>query len=205
MKNKVKIGIDVDDCICNTLEMDYACAYFMMKNNLPDEVDKSYWDVTKSFAMENGDIFYMNEKAYIMKNNSMYPKVFVKEVVKKLRKKGFKIIIISARDDKFWNGNAKLYLKKWLKKFNIQFDEINVNVFNKGEYCINNEIDYLIEDNCDNVKYANKNGIKSILIKTSYNEHYEHKLNTFAESWIDVYSILAKHYNFDDNDLISFE
>ena len=42
MKNKIKIGIDVDDCICNTLEMDYACAYFMMKNKLPDEIDKNH-------------------------------------------------------------------------------------------------------------------------------------------------------------------
>ena len=37
---------------------------------------------------------------------------------------------------------------------------------------------------------------ESILIKTSYNEHYSNKLNTFAESWLEVYSILAKYYNF---------
>ncbi len=76
---------------------------------------------------------------------------------------------------------------------------------NKSEFCVNNKIDCLIEDNCDNVKIANKNGIKSILIKTSYNEHYRYKLNTFAETWLDVYSTLAKCYNFSENDLISFE
>ena len=205
MKNKIKIGIDIDDCVCNTLEMDYACAYHMMKNKLPDEIDKNFWDVTKTFAMEDGEFFYVKEKEYIMKHNSMYPKVFVKEVIKNLRKKGFKIAFITARYDKFWNGKAKLYLKKWLRKFNIQYDEIYVNVSNKGEFCINNKIDCLIEDNCENVKLANKCGIRSVLIKTSYNEHYCHKLNTFAESWLDIYSILAKYYNFDENDLISFE
>ncbi|MGN1200749.1 MAG: hypothetical protein ACI4R8_00595 [Candidatus Caccovivens sp.] len=205
MKNKVNIGIDVDDCICNTLEMDYACACFKMKNRLPKEIDKTYYDVTKTFEMEDGELFYVKEKEYIMKHNSMYPKVFVKEVIKNLRKKGFKIIFITARYDKFWNGKAKYYLKKWLKKFDIQFDEINVNVSNKGEYCINNKIDCLIEDNCENVKFANNYGIKSILIKTSYNQDYKNELNTFAENWLDVYSILAKCYNFDENDLISFE
>lgn len=205
MKNKIKIGIDVDDCVCNTLEMDYACAYHMMKNNIPKNIDKTYYDVTKTFEMEDGEFFYVKEKEYIMKHNSMYPKVFVKEVIKNLRKKGFKIAFITARDDKFWNGNAELYLKKWLKKFNIQFDEIYANVYNKCEFCKKNKIEYLIEDNSENVKLANNNGIRSILIKTSYNEHYNNKLNTFAESWLEVYSILAKYYNFDENDLISFQ
>ena len=80
-----------------------------------------------------------------------------------------------------------------------------MNISNKGEFCINNKIDCLIEDNCENVKLANKCGIRSVLIKTSYNEHYCHKLNTFAESWLDIYSILAKYYNFDEDNLISFE
>lgn len=205
MKNYIKIGIDVDDCVCNTLEMDYACAYHMMKNNIPNDIDKTFYDVTKTFKMKDGELFYIKEKKYIMKHNSMYPKVFVKEVIKNLRKKGFKIIFITARYDKYWNGNAKLYLKKWLRKFNIQYDNIYVNVSNKGEFCIKNKIDCFIEDNCDNVKDVNKNGIKSILIATSYNKHYKHKLNSFAENWLDVYSILAKHYNFDENDLISLK
>ncbi len=205
MKKKIKIGIDIDDCVCNTLEMDYACAYYIMKNNLPKEIDKFYYDVAKSFKMENGDFFYIKEKEYIMKHNSMYPKVFVKEVIRNLRRKGFKIVIITARLDKYWKGNAKLYLKRWLNKFNIQYDDIYTNISNKGEFCKNNKIDCLIEDSCENVKLANKNGIRSILIKTSYNEHYGHKLNEFAESWIEVYSLLAKYYNFDENDLICFK
>ena len=77
------IGIDIDDCICNTLEMDFACAYFKYKknNNLPDNIDRSNYDVTMSFNMSDGDDFYVAEKQYIMKNNSMYPKIFAKEVI----------------------------------------------------------------------------------------------------------------------------
>ncbi len=90
MKSKIKIGIDVDDCICNTLEMDYACAHFIMKKNLPQNIDKTHFDVTKTFSMANGDLFYTKEKEYIMKHNSMYPKVFVKEVIQKLRKRVLK-------------------------------------------------------------------------------------------------------------------
>ena len=28
------IGIDIYDCICNTLEMDFACAYYKYKKNI---------------------------------------------------------------------------------------------------------------------------------------------------------------------------
>ena len=130
--------------------------------------------------------------------------LFSLEVIKSLRKKGFKIIFITSRENKYWQGKAKFYLKKWLKKHDIQFDEIYGNISNKSEFCVENNIDYLIEDNFEYVKSANKKGIKSILIKTTYNQNYKHKLNTFAENWLDVYSILANEFNFDKNDIISF-
>ena len=203
MKKKIKIAVDVDDCICNTLEMDYACAYHMMKNNLPNSIDKTYYDVTKSFNMDDGDLFYVKEKEYIIKHTSMYPKVFVKEVFDSLRKKGFEIIIITSRFNKYWKGKAELYLKKWLKKHNIKYDKIFADVYNKCEVCLKNGIDCLIEDNCENVRAVNSCGIKSILIKTSYNENYSNPLNVFAENWLDAYTILAKQYGFDGDDIIS--
>ena len=44
MKNSIRIGVDIDDCMCNTLEMDFCCAYYKYKklNKLHDDIDKTY-------------------------------------------------------------------------------------------------------------------------------------------------------------------
>lgn len=201
---KIKLGIDVDDCICNTLEMDFACAYHKYKKQgiIRDNVSKSFYDVTKSFCMEDGEEFFMKEKEYIMKNNSMYPKVFVKEVIKKLREKNFEIVFITSRLNKYWNGNAKLHLANWLEKHEIEYDKLYANITDKTQTCIDEKIDILIEDNADHVQNVNNVGIKSIIIKTDYNKNYSNPLNTFAENWLDLYMILGKEFNFDFNDLI---
>ena len=61
----------------------------------------------------------------------------------------------------------------------------------------------MIEDNANYVSKINKLGIKTILIKQPYNIEYKHKLNTFAENWLDVYDIFSQVYKFDD-EIISF-
>jgi len=206
MKNSIRIGVDIDDCMCNTLEMDFCCAYYKYKklNKLHDDIDKTYFDVTKSFNIENGDQFFIKEKQYIMKHNDcMYPKVFVAEVLKKLIKKGFEIVIITSRADKFWNGNSKRFAKKWLRKYKIPYNKIYTDVVDKSQVCLQEKIDLMIEDNHHNVININNTGIKSILLKTTYNKNYANSLNIFAENWLDVYSILAKIYNFNGNDIIN--
>lgn len=204
---KIKLGIDVDDCICNTVELDYACAYYVHKKtkNLAGDFDSTYYDVTKTFGFtkEEGEQFYKDEKQYIMKHTSMYPKVFVKEVFRALRRHGFEIVIISSRDNKFWKGNAQKYLKKWLKTYHIEYDKIYANVSNKADLCQDLNIEYLIEDNVDYIKKANTLGINTILIKQSYNKDYNSPHNIFAENWLDLYSILAKKYHFTE-DIIQF-
>lgn len=204
---KIKIAIDMDDCISNTLEMDYACARYMFKKynlEIPQDLDKTYYEVPTSFKMQDGDKFFMDEKKYIMKNNSMYPKVFVKEVVKKLREKGFEIIFITSRKNKFWNGDSYKYADLWLKKYEIEFDKLYASVEDKERLCKEEKVDIIIEDNAGFVSKVNSVGINSILIQASYNSHYNHPLNQFAETWLDVYELLGKRYNFDYHDIIEF-
>ena len=187
--------------------MDYACARYMFKKynlEIPQDLDKTYYEVPTSFKMQDGDKFFMDEKKYIMKNNSMYPKVFVKEVVKKLREKGFEIIFITSRKNKFWNGDSYKYADLWLKKYEIEFDKLYASVEDKERLCKEEKVDIIIEDNAGFVSKVNSVGINSILIQASYNSHYTHSLNQFAETWLDVYELLGKRYNFDYHDIIEF-
>ena len=199
-----KIGIDVDDCICNTLEMDYAYAYFMFKDKIKniDEIEVKHYNVTKLLNIKNPDDFFMQEKKYIMKHNSMYPKVFVKEVLEKLREKNFEIFIISSRESKFWSGDAEKYLRIWLDKYEISYDNVFCDVANKAEICEKYGIDILIEDNPTYAQNANNKGLETILLRSDYNKHYQNPLNKFAQSWIELYRILGEKYNFNYNDII---
>ena len=208
MKQDRILGIDIDDCICNTFEMDKASAiYYAEKNgiNLTKEMkDTLYYHVPSVFGFtdEQELDFFKQEKQFIMKHNYMYPKVFVKEVISKLIEKGFKIYFITSRDNIFWNGNAKKYSKKWLKKFGIKYTALFADVKNKFELCKSLNVDYIIEDNVKFVEAVNKVDIASILIKADYNKDYVNDLNIFAENWLDLYVKLGKIYNFDTNDII---
>ena len=56
---KIKIAIDIDDCISNTLEMDYACARYMFKKynlEIPQDLDKTYYEVPTSSLFEMQDL-----------------------------------------------------------------------------------------------------------------------------------------------------
>ena len=199
-----KIGIDVDDCICNTLEMDYAYAYFKYKDKIKniDKIEPNHYDVTKLLNIENPDNFFIQEKNYIMKHNSMYPKVFVKEVLEKLREKNFEVLIISSRKSKFWSGDAEKYLKIWLDKYEIPCDNVFCDVEDKTKILEKYGIDILVEDNPSYVENANNKGFETILLKSDYNKNYQNSLNKFAQSWIEIYKILGEKYNFNYNDLV---
>ena len=204
----ITLAIDIDDCVCNTFEMDKASGiYYANKNNI--SLTKEMLDTQNffipgvfNFTKEQELDFFIKEKQFIMKHNYMYPKVFVKEVISKLKKLGFKIIFITSRDNIFWNGNSKKYSKNWLKKYHIKYDKLYSNVKDKFELCKMLNVDYMIEDNPDFVEKLNNNNIKTILVKADYNKDYSNKLNIFVENWLDLYIKLGNLYKFDTNNII---
>ena len=157
-----KIGIDIDDCVCNTLEMDLASGlyYAKIKNiKIPDNADKTidfYIPKAFSFTKEQELDFFTKEKHFIMKHTAMYPKVFVKEVIEQLKKQNFTIYFITSRDNIFWKNNSYKFAKKWLKKYGIKYDKIYANISDKSSLCKKLNLDYMIEDNPDCVKKLNK-------------------------------------------------
>ena len=202
------IGIDIDDCMCSTLDMDLASALFYANKhniNLPKNADETtdfYVPRAFNFTKEQEMDYFLKEKKFIMKHCAMYPKIFAKEVINKLKKKNFKIIFITSRDNIFWNGNSYKYAKKWLKKYGIKYDRIFASVKDKSNLCKELNLDYMIEDNPEFVEKLNNNDVKTILIKTPYNKNYSNKNNIFAYDWLHLYTILGKIYNFDTNDII---
>ena len=74
-----------------------------------------------------------------------------------------------------------------LKKYDIEYDEIFTQVSNKGIFCYEHNLDYLVDDSFDNCLKARNNGSTGILITKSYNSDRTLLDNMYrAESFSDI-------------------
>ena len=193
---KIKIAVDIDDCLCNTKDCDFNFAY--INNRLRNKADEKFYEpgdfmVSRTFNMSKADEkeFFVKQKKYIMKHTAMYPHFFAKKVINTLRKEGYEIVLLTSRDSFFWSGNAKKYTRKWLKKYGFKYDELVTDTDDKLKYCKNNNIDVLVDDNPDFIAKANEGGLKTITFFQPYNKEYLHKLNKTASCWANVYEIIT--------------
>lgn len=190
MKNRLKIAIDVDDCISNTIEVDFATCFLYNKKLHPDDSKlyrANYHNAPTIFGFDEktDDDFYMEQRRQVVLNGWITPKFMAKEIIDELSAQGHEIIILTSRGDMYW-GDAKKETRKWLKKYGIHYSELVANCQDKGEFCKENLIDILIEDNQKYAQQANDSGIHSIIMLQEFNKDYENKLNKFASCWPEV-------------------
>lgn len=191
----MKIAIDVDDCICNSLEWDFACAWYYNKKNHPD--DKNFYytifhsapEIFKFSSFET-EKFYTQQRKFLIEKKLLYPKPFVKEVLDNLLKNGDEIYILTSREDKYWNNDAKRETQKWLKKYKINYTSLIANCLEKGLKCAELKVDLLIDDNPKYIQQVNAQGIRTIILSAPYNLKYKNILNTHASCWPEVYQII---------------
>ena len=72
--------------------------YYAQKNSIDitDEMKQTnHFHIPNAFAFTKDQEldFFLKEKKYIMKNNSMFPKVFVAEVIAMLKKKALRLFL----------------------------------------------------------------------------------------------------------------
>lgn len=153
----MKIGIDIDDTITNTnfVLMKYAFKYNdehgkrrLLKYNTNNFSEVFGWSLE-----ETNDFF---KSYYLEALKEIEPRYNTREIISKLRDDGNKIIFITYRNDKECNGKGEAYrvASEWLRKYNIPYDELNVDVSDKTNFCLDNQVDVFIDDNiryCDEV------------------------------------------------------
>lgn len=175
LKDKKIIGLDLDGCIA-----DYPRSYynFIYKKTKKRIKDNGSYDVYKNVEKVFGE-----EKAKKLKREyrESGQKRFIKtinepdKVTDKLKRKGYKIIILSARPYKEYPRIFADTLE-WLKKNKIKYDAILFDE-HKEEKIINKfpNLNFMIEDNPNiALKIANK-GYKVYLVNHKYNEHVKHE------------------------------
>ncbi len=110
----------------------------------------------------------------------------VKETLEYFRNEGFLIYFITAKTEDIY-ANLESKIVNLLKNNNLLYDDIFTQILNKGEFCFNNNIKYLIDDSFNNCYKATCYGVTSLLISNVYNLDREmknnmYRINEFADA-----------------------
>lgn len=186
----MKIGIDIDNTITNTLEIlkQYCIKYNeeIVKRNLKfNELGWASYNFFEWTAEEN-EIFCTKYLEEIIMQTKI--KENAQDVIKKLKLEN-EIYIITARDQKFFE-NIKEKTAEFLKKNQIIYDEL-VLTTQKDVFCRENNIDFMIEDEQHYIQEISKT-IPVIVFQAIYNQNCTGKNIYPVNNWNEVYDIIIK-------------
>lgn len=179
----MKIGIDIDDTLTNTkeLQIKYWKEYYL-KNPDPN-FSKEIPTNINSFGNEYISTFWDTYREALftppIKENAS-------NIIKKLNQEGYQLCIITSRPDYKYH-NLKERIITWLHKNNINITEINTNIRDKALFCHKNNIDLLIDDSIEHVTNTIKHNKKAIL----FNNIKDYQ-GLQTDNWLDLYNIIKK-------------
>lgn len=149
-----KIGIDIDGVLTNIY--DYILnegLKYCEENNKGTLINTKAYRTIDMFGWDtetDNDFWLKNIFSYAEDNPVL---VSASENIKKLREKGFKTYIITARwlanpsnDNIEQREKMRSTVINWLNKNNIYYDAIYFTDSDKSQYIINDNIDVMIED-----------------------------------------------------------
>lgn len=179
----MRIGIDIDDTICNT--WDYVIPYLSRHFNISIDnlknSDKSYYEASNCTFLEYCEFA---KKYYSIISLKYKIKPNVRKILKKLKADGHEIIFITARSINGFYDPYKSSLK-YLDKHKIPYDKLIVNIKEKAPRCLEERIDLFIDDSIHNCMEVASKKIPVLLFDASYNK----KCTLFKRvfSWKEIY------------------
>lgn len=180
----MKIGIDIDGVLTDISKfyLDYGAKY-AFENNIKI-VNPNAYGLEEMLNLEKGKYkeFWARYDEYYTKNK--YTREFGAEIIRKLKEEGNEIHLITARNPK--SEQKEEWTTDWLEKNNIYYDKL-VFTDKKLEYCKDNNIDVMIEDNTNTILKISKL-IPVICLDNRYNQECEGNNITRCYSWYDIYS-----------------
>ncbi len=189
----MKIGIDVDNTITNTLvTLKKYCAEYndkVVKRNLK----------MNEWGFNTSNIFDWNEeeniefcKKYL---ESVTLNVTVKEnaskIIQKLKDEGNYIYIITARNKPDFS-DPYLLTKNYLDSNNILYDELVVGCLDKLAFCREHDIEILVDDEPQNIQSVS-NIIPVIAFEGPQNINCNGDRIIKVNDWNEVYELINKY------------
>ena len=188
----MRIGIDLDGVLVDVEEFlfDTGIKYFYDKNKTRN-IKTDEYDIDKYFGVsrEDADKFWADViYSYIM----LSPRKHASEVISKLRNAGHKIYIITSRrgEGGITQEEMEKYVKIWLEKNKIFYDELIFEFDNKVQACKKNKIDLMIEDSPKNIESISLN-IPVICYDARYNQMVKGDNITRCYSWTDIDIVIS--------------
>lgn len=182
----MKIGIDIDGVLTDISKfyLDYG-AKFAFESNMETIANPDGYEIEEILNLEEGShkAFWEEYDNYYTKK--IYTREFASEIIHELKSEGHEIHLITARNEK-----EEEWTKNWLKENNIYYDKLTF-TDKKVEYCKNNNIDLMIEDNTNNILEISKL-IPVICFDNRYNKDCNGENITRCYSWYDIYSKILK-------------
>lgn len=196
----MRIAIDIDDTLGNFSDtlFKYALEYDKkLRSNGVINDSKYVVDGKFDWTKKETDYFYKN---YIeLVGHNLVPFKNAKEVIDKLRDEGNKIIIISARSKDYIDA-YKMTLE-WLKRYEINIDEIYLGFEDKALKAKELDIDVFLDDRPSICKRVSAMGIKTYIYDSKYNHNYVLDGVERVSNWDEFYSkvkggkVYEKKYN----------
>lgn len=195
----MRIGIDIDDTTLVTVNamIKYADKFDIedlgrkgTNGNLGLITNRYYLKVL--YGWEDEIKFAFFNKYYKNVLEECVPFTNSPQIIRRLKKEGHEIFFITARLTNIPNCNVEELTKRTFDKYEIPYDNLVVNVKDKLEYSLNNNIDLFIEDSYETCKELTLHGIKSILITTKMNENIKDDTITRVSNWDEIYKIISE-------------
>ena len=187
-KKNITIGIDLDDTISSSNEMfiKYAKLYNKEKK-INFKIDETQWDLDKSFGWNDNNYKEFCKQYLRALLNEAEIKYNAAEKINKLKNEGYKIIIITSRNEKELNDMYS-FTEKWLKNHNINYDKLIINSLQKEEECLKNKVNIFIDDNMKNcMNVYKKLQIPVFLFDGLYNTNDKYSNIERVYSWDEIY------------------
>ena len=195
----MNIGIDIDDTISETFEI---LLPYSQKYTIEDLKRESNIDINKNLSnhlyvekVNNwNDIETKNfwEKYYGTILREVKIKKFASETINRLKEKGHKIYLITARS-KVFNSNTEQITKKWLIDNNVEYDKLIINASDKLKIIKENNIDLFIDDSYTNCKEVSENTNTHVYMMTSMiNRNFKDEKIKRVYSWPEIYYLINK-------------
>ena len=184
----LNIGIDIDDTIANTFNylMPAVAEFYNMDLDYLKENKISYTTLTPKMKEQELEFAKANFDKLIP-NTPVKPDAA--EYIRKIKKLGHKITIITARNNLFYTDAYKTS-SEYLKNNGIEYDEL-ICTFDKAGICKEHNINIFIDDSINQCNKVKEENIKTLLFVSPINESNEEHQKVY--NWEDVYNYIANH------------
>ena len=188
----MNFGIDIDDTISNTFETFLPYMKKFVENDLKRELDLNlsskvdYYNVIEKYNLSETEARKFWEDYFVNIIENVIPKKSSVEVINKIKEKGNKVFLITARFD---DGiiDVRSVTEKWLEVNNIKYDKLIINSHNKLEIAKEENIDIFIDDSIRNCEMLSEGNIKTYMFSTENNKYYENEKILKVNSWDEFY------------------